>query len=72
MFGDFANYVMQEDLLMATLTVRETLQFAAQLKLDIPEDQRKKIVERIASELKLEKCLDTLVGGLLLKGISGG
>lgn len=25
MFGDFANYVMQEDLLIPTLTVRETL-----------------------------------------------
>ncbi len=24
-FGDFANYVMQTDVLMATLTVRETL-----------------------------------------------
>ena len=29
---------MQSDLLMQTLTVRETLEFAAQLKLDLPED----------------------------------
>jgi hypothetical protein len=30
-----------------------------------------KVVE-ITNQLKLEKCLDTLVGGILLKGISGG
>ena len=34
-FGDFANYVMQSDVLMQTLTVRETLEFAAQLKLNV-------------------------------------
>ena len=34
-FGDFANYVMQADVLMQTLTVRETLTFAADLKLNI-------------------------------------
>lgn len=33
-FGDFANYVMQNDILMQTLTVRETLEFAANLKLN--------------------------------------
>lgn len=32
-FGDFANYVMQTDVLMQTLTVRETLNFAADLRL---------------------------------------
>lgn len=63
---------MQDDLLMPTLTVRETLNFAAKLKLDLPENERKKIVDTIAYELKLDQCLDTLVGGLMLKGISGG
>ena len=32
-FGGFGNYVMQGDILMETLTVRETLEFAASLKL---------------------------------------
>ena len=36
-FGDFANYVMQSDVLMETLTVRETLNFAANLKLNISQ-----------------------------------
>lgn len=34
-FGDFANYVMQTDILMQTLTVWETLEFAAALKLNL-------------------------------------
>ena len=35
--GDFANYVMQKDVLLETLTVRETLEFAANLKLNLSE-----------------------------------
>jgi len=34
-FGNFANYVMQTDVLMQTMTVRETLEFAAHLKLNL-------------------------------------
>ncbi len=34
-FGNFGNYVMQNDVLIQTLTVRETLKFAADLKLNI-------------------------------------
>jgi ABC-type multidrug transport system ATPase subunit len=33
-FGDFGNYVMQQDILLQTMTVRETLRFAADLKLN--------------------------------------
>lgn len=33
-FGEFANYVMQQDYLLETLTVRETLMFAASLSLN--------------------------------------
>jgi ABC-type multidrug transport system ATPase subunit len=32
-FGDFANYVMQNDIFLPTMTVRETLRFAADLKI---------------------------------------
>ena len=52
-FGDFANYVMQNDILMQTLTVRETLNFAADLKLNVSaEEKRRKIVE-LANSMKL-------------------
>lgn len=32
---------MQQDILIQTLTVRETLQFAADLKLDVSEAEKK-------------------------------
>jgi ABC-type multidrug transport system ATPase subunit len=71
-FGDFANYVMQNDLLMETMTVRETLEFAADLKLNTHEDKKKKIIMQLVRDIKLEKCIDTLIGGVVVKGISGG
>lgn len=53
-FGNFANYVMQNDLLMQTLTVRETLEFAAKLKLNsLSEEDRKAKVLQLAKEMKL-------------------
>ena len=71
-FGFFANYVMQQDILIQTLTVRETLDFAANLKLNVSEEEKKDKIARLARKFKLENCLDTLVGGGLVKGISGG
>jgi ABC-type multidrug transport system ATPase subunit len=71
-FGNFANYIMQHDILMETLTVRETLEFAAKLKLDLPENERRFHIDKLASSIKLEKCMDTLIGGAVIKGISGG
>ena len=71
-FGDFANYVMQQDVLIQTLTVRETLDFAAKLKLNASDSEMKSIIERLLYKFKLEKCQHTLVGGLQIKGISGG
>lgn len=71
-FGYFANYVMQNDVLMATMTVRETLNFAANLKLNCSDEERKAKLDKLVARLKLEKCLDTLVGNQMIKGISGG
>jgi ABC-type multidrug transport system ATPase subunit len=70
-FGGFANYVMQGDVLMETLTVAETLTFAATLRVR-DEDAAAERVEAMIRRLKLEKCRDVLVGGALLKGVSGG
>lgn len=46
--------------------------FAAKLKMDAPAEEQRKRVIKLANQLKLEKCLDTLVGGVIVKGVSGG
>jgi ABC-type multidrug transport system ATPase subunit len=57
---------------MPNLTVRETLRFAADLKLDLPEAEREARVDALIGELKLEKCQHTRVGNQMMRGISGG
>lgn len=67
-------YVMQQDVLIPTLTVRETLQYAADLRLPPPitQAQRKAIVEQVILELGLKECADTRIGNSAHKGCSGG
>lgn len=69
-----AAYVMQQDVLLPTLTVRETLQYAADLRLPPPttEQERKKVVEEVILELGLKECADTRIGNHRHKGCSGG
>ena len=52
-FGDFANYVMQTDTFMGTLTVTETLDFVSTMKLGIPSKERKQLVGQLIKALKL-------------------
>lgn len=67
-------YVMQQDVLLPTLTVRETLQYSADLRLPPPttEEERKKVVEEVILELGLKECADTRIGNDIHKGCSGG
>lgn len=67
-------YVMQQDVLLPTLTVRETLQYSADLRLPPPttEEERKKVVEEVILELGLKECADTRIGNNIHKGCSGG
>ena len=65
---------MQEDSLMSTATPREALQFSARLRLP-PETSEQFInttVEVLLNDLGLTKCSDTMIGGALVQGISGG
>jgi ABC-type multidrug transport system ATPase subunit len=70
------GYVMRKDYLLPNLTVRETLQYAALLRLpkNISKKEKLQLVEDIISELRLSDCADTYIGGGLgeKKGISGG
>jgi len=87
MFSKFAGYVMQNDILLDTMTPRgilffvylfsfilrlETFQFAANLRLHAPAKEKKQKVEQLIRSLKLERAADTYVGGIFSKGISGG
>ncbi|CAM5156676.1 unnamed protein product [Natator depressus] len=68
-------YIVQEDILMGTLTVRENLQFSASLRL--PQSRNSEAgkqlkVNAVIQELGLQECADTKIGTEFLRGVSGG
>ena len=67
-------YVMQQDVLLPTLTVRETLQYSADLRLppSTSAQDRSRVVEEVILELGLKECADTRVGDSQHRGCSGG
>ncbi|KAK1994894.1 ABC transporter [Colletotrichum falcatum] len=67
-------YVMQQDVLLPTLTVRETLRYSADLRLPPPTtaEERMRIVEEVILELGLKECADTRIGNSQHRGCSGG
>ncbi|EEY67301.1 ATP-binding Cassette (ABC) Superfamily [Phytophthora infestans T30-4] len=69
-----ASYVMQDDLFYQTITVKEHLVFQARLRMGktYTEQQYMKRVDEVMEQLGLMKCRDTLIGGISLRGISGG
>ena len=69
------SYVTQDDsALLPYLTVRETLRFAAGLRLPtwMSKEEKAKRAEDVMVKMGLKDCADVLVGNELLKGISGG
>ena len=82
------SFVMQEDILLGTLTPRESLMFVANLKMQTSQEEKIERVDTIINMLQLQSCQHTLVilkhccfdlfitlpkiGGSSLKGISGG
>lgn len=73
--GNFRHaYVIQQDILISTLTCFETLMYAAELKLPklTSAGDRRNLVDEIILTLGLKECRDTLVGDHKNKGLSGG
>eukprot|EP00924_Labyrinthula_sp_SR-Ha-C_P011236 maker-scaffold_48-snap-gene-1.43-mRNA-1 protein AED:0.30 eAED:0.30 QI:5/1/1/1/1/1/2/79/656 len=69
-------YVMQDDVLFATATVKESLDFSARLRLE-PETandniKRSEIVNDLLDSLGLTEIQDSVVGSVFLRGVSGG
>lgn len=68
------GFVLQDDLLYATLTVHETLYFAAMLRLPKHKTKAEKLerVDGVINALGLQRCRDTIIGDQLRRGVSGG
>jgi ABC-type multidrug transport system ATPase subunit len=67
-------FVSQDDSLHVSSTPRESIRFSAKLRLpkETTEEELDTLTTKMLDELGLVRCADTLVGGALLKGISGG
>ncbi|KFV82853.1 ATP-binding cassette sub-family G member 2, partial [Struthio camelus australis] len=73
-FKCISGYVVQDDVVMGTMTVRENLHFSAALRLpsSITTEEKEERVTQIISELGLNKVADVKVGTELIRGVSGG
>mmetsp|Transcript_3119 Transcript_3119/g.4381 ORF Transcript_3119/g.4381 Transcript_3119/m.4381 type:complete len:494 (+) Transcript_3119:544-2025(+) len=65
---------MQDDALLATATPREAIAFSANMRLpsSVTKDHISKLVEKLLEDLGILECADVMIGGALIKGISGG
>ncbi|KAJ8541532.1 hypothetical protein K7X08_002348 [Anisodus acutangulus] len=68
------GFVLQDDVVFPNLTVKETLIYAALLRLPntLSKEQKKERAIRVINELGLERCQDTIIGGEFVRGVSGG
>ncbi|KAL4955224.1 P-loop containing nucleoside triphosphate hydrolase protein [Aspergillus filifer] len=73
-FGKITSYVEQEDALIGSLTVQETLKFAADLSLPgfVGTTERAERIKTLLEAFGIQKQASTLVGTPIRKGISGG
>lgn len=69
-FNSMTGYVMQDDVIMESMTVEEVLTFTAKLRLR--KEVWKDRVTQVIKDLELHNCQKSEVGGILKKGISGG
>lgn len=73
-FRSISAYVMQDDVLFHNLTVRETFEFAAAMRLpaSVSGETKARLVEDIITELGLSKSQGTFIGNAFVRGVSGG
>uniref|UniRef100_A0A672HHM3 Broad substrate specificity ATP-binding cassette transporter ABCG2 n=1 Tax=Salarias fasciatus TaxID=181472 RepID=A0A672HHM3_SALFA len=73
-FKCLSGYVVQDDEVMGTLTVRENLRFSAALRLpgSVPQSEKEARVSHLIKELGLTKVADSKVGTAMTRGVSGG
>ncbi|XP_059308706.1 ABC transporter G family member 21 [Lycium ferocissimum] len=68
------GFVTQDDVLYPHLTVLETLTYAALLRLPnkLTNQEKMEQAELVIMELGLTRCKNSMIGGQLFRGISGG
>ncbi len=72
-FRNKIGYVMQSDQLYPMLTVKETLYFAAQLRVrNVPREDLEDLVDMTLDLLRLGSVRNSYVGNESIRGISGG
>lgn len=73
-FRSMSTYVLQQEILFPSLTVRETMETAAFLRLPraYARERKREICDGVMLELGLADVADTLVGDARIRGISGG
>lgn len=73
-FRQMSRFVEQEDALIGSLTVRETLSFATRLSTtgSLPKSERAARIDGLLEAFGLQGQADTIIGTPIRKGISGG
>jgi ATP-binding cassette subfamily G (WHITE) protein 2 len=68
-FKCMTGYVVQDDVVMGTLTVKENLYFSAALRLplSVPWSEKRRRVKKIIEDLGLTACADTKVSHLSIQ-----
>lgn len=68
------GFVTQDDALYPQLTVKDTLVYTALLRLpnSLTRQEKIKQAEAVVTELGLDRCKDTIIGGPFVRGVSGG
>ncbi len=67
-------FVAQDDSLTFTATPSEAIKFSAKLRLPriTSDEEIDDLAKKMLAELGLDSCADTIIGGSLIKGVSGG
>lgn len=69
------GYVQQDDALLPRLTVRETIEMAAKLRLpdkSFSAQEKQARAEEVLDMLRLEDCAESRIGNDQVRGVSGG
>eukprot|EP01096_Ripella_sp_DP13-Kostka_P013015 TRINITY_DN555_c0_g1_i12.p1 TRINITY_DN555_c0_g1~~TRINITY_DN555_c0_g1_i12.p1 ORF type:complete len:683 (-),score=270.81 TRINITY_DN555_c0_g1_i12:138-2150(-) len=69
---NIAGYVRQDDYHLAPLTVRESMQFAADLRCRSSEKEKREKIDYLIKALSLSHAANSKVGDKMKRGISGG